>query len=129
MSLSGKRARPSTTVSRWLAWSARHDWVARANSRDAWLAHTADVETAANVRKCLLALTETALKLLETGDSHDFLRAARGIALFFPPVQRVENVSERFEDLSDLPDEAIEAMKEIRDAARRQNAIADEPLH
>ena len=115
-----------TTESRWLAWSSKHRWVSRANSRDAWLARVSDEQTAANVRKCLLAITERALALLETGDSHDFLRAARALSLHFPPVQRSEEVSERFEDLSDLPDAALERMREIRDAARRENAIADE---
>ena len=76
----------------------------------------------------MLALTEKALQILETGDSHDFLRVARALSLHFPPVQRVEDVSERFEDLSDLPDEAIERMKEIRDEARHARAIADEGL-
>ena len=79
-----------------------------------------------NVRKCLLALTSKALQILEEGDSHDVLRVARALALHFPPVQRSEDVTERFEDLSDLPDEAVERMREIRDAARRENAIADE---
>ena len=121
-----KRARPSTTESRWLAWSSKHRWVSRANSRDAWLARVSDEQTAANVRKCLLALTETALKLLETGDSHDFLRAARALSLHFPPIQRVEDVSDQIEDLSDLSDADLNRMREVRDAARRENAIADE---
>ena len=70
----------------------------------------------------MLALTETALTILKTGDSRDFLRAARALSLHFPPVQRVEDVSERIEDLSDVPDEELERMREIRDAARLQNA-------
>ena len=45
-------------------------------------------------------------------------RVARALALHFPPVQRVEDVSERIEDLSDIPDADIDRMKEIRDAAR-----------
>ena len=111
----------NTTVSTWLSWSSKHRWVSRANSRDAWLARVSDEQTAANMRKCLLALTETALKLLETGDSHDFLRAARALSLHFPPVQRVEDVSDQIEDLPDMSDADLDRMREIRDAARAKN--------
>ena len=69
----------------------------------------------------MLALTTAALALLETGDSRDFLRAARALSLHFPPIQRLEDVSERIEDLSDIPDADIERMKEIRDEAREKN--------
>ena len=126
VSSGGKRARPSTTISRWLAWSSRHRWVRRADSRDAWLVRVSDDQIAVNVRKCLEAITVRALKLLEEGDSHDFLRAARALALIFPPVQRSEEVTERFEDLPPLPDEALEKMRAIMDKARSQLAIADE---
>ena len=47
-----------------------------------------------------------------------FSRAARALSLHFPPIQRVADVSERIEDLSDIPDADIERMKAIRDAAR-----------
>ena len=120
-SSSEKVTRPSTTIRKWLGWSSKHKWVSRANSRDAWLARTADELTAANLRECLLALTETALKLLESGDSSDVLRASRALALHFPPVQRVADVSEGIEDLSDLSDEQLDRMKVIRDAARSEN--------
>ena len=70
----------------------------------------------------MLALTTAALRLLESGDSRDVLRAARALSLHFPPIQRVEDVSERIEDLSDLSDEALNRMKEIRDAERAKNA-------
>ena len=36
-------------------------------------------------------------------------------------MQRMADVSERIEDLSDIPDEALERMKAIRDAARAKN--------
>ena len=42
-------------------------------------------------------------------------------SLHFPPIQRVADVSERIEDLSDIPDADIERMKAIRDAARAKN--------
>ena len=105
----------------WEGWSSKNAWVSRANARDEWLARTADEQVVINIKACLLALTETALTLLKTGDSRDFLRAARALRLHFPPVQRVEDVSERFDDLSDIPDADLERMKEIRDAARLEN--------
>ena len=58
---------------------------------------------------------------LKSTDSADFLRAARALSLHFPPIQRVADVSERIEDLSDIPDADIERMKAIRDAARAKN--------
>ena len=115
------RGLKNTTESNWLAWSAKHKWVSRANARDEWIARTADEQVVINIKACLLALTETALTLLKTGDSRDFLRAARALSLHFPPVQRVEDVSEHFDDLSDIPDADLERMKEIRDAARLEN--------
>ena len=36
-------------------------------------------------------------------------------------MQRVADVSERIEDLSDVPDATLEEMRAIRDAARQKN--------
>ena len=58
---------------------------------------------------------------LTANDGPNFLRAARALSLHFPPIQRVADVSERIEDLSDIPDADIERMKAIRDAARAKN--------
>ena len=74
-----------------------------------------------NLKACMLALTTKALALLETGDSRDFLRAARALSLHFPPIQRVVDVSERIEDLCDLTDEQLDRMRLIRDEAREKN--------
>ena len=113
-----------TTVSTWMGWSAKHKWVSRANARDAWIANVSDEQIAANVKADLLALTTRAHDFLTSNDSADFLRAARALSLHFPPVQRVADVSERIEDLSDLSDADIERMKAIRDAARQKNVTA-----
>ena len=43
------------------------------------------------------------------------------MALHFPPVQRVEDVSERIEDLPDLSDDQLDRMRDIRDEARAEN--------
>ena len=120
-SSSEKGTRPNTTIRRWLGWSARHKWVSRANARDAWLARVSDDQIVLNLKACMLALTTAALALLETGDSRDFLRAARALSLHFPPIQRLEDVSDQIEDLSDLSDEALNRMKEIRDSERAKN--------
>ena len=109
----------------WEAWSSKNAWVSRATARDAWLAQVSDKQVVINIKACLLALTETALKLLESGDSRDFLRAARALALHFPLVARVADVFdvERIEDLSDLSDDQLDRMRDIRDEARQKNGV------
>ena len=77
-----------------------------------------DAVIVSNVTACKLALTTRALDYLTANDGADFLRAARALSLHFPPMQRVADVSERIEDLSDIPDADIARMKAIRDAAR-----------
>ena len=108
-------------LTQWKRWSAKYKWVHRNLAREEWIARTSDEQIIANLTACKLALTMRAHDFLTASDGPDFLRAARALALHFPPVQRVEDVSERFEDLSDLPDEALDRMREIRDAARREN--------
>ena len=108
----------NTTVSTWLAWSSKHKWVSRANARDEWIARTSDDQIVSNVTACKLALTTRAHDFLTANNGPNFLRAARALSLHFPPMQRVADVSERIEDLSDIPDADIARMKAIRDAAR-----------
>ena len=105
-------------MTHWLRWSARHKWVSRSLARDEWIARTSDDQIVSNVTACKLALTTRALDFLTANDSVDFLRAARALSLHFPPMQRMADVSERIEDLSDIPDADIVRMKAIRDAAR-----------
>ena len=64
---SGKTA-VSRKLRTWEGWSSKNAWVSRATARDAWLAQVSDKQVASNIKACLLALTETALKLLESGD-------------------------------------------------------------
>ena len=111
-----------TTVRTWIGWSSRHKWVSRANARDAWLARVSDEQIVINLKACHLALTTRAHDFLTATDGSNFLRASRALALHFPPVQRVADVSERIEDLSDVPDEELDRMREIRDAARQAKA-------
>ena len=105
----------------WLRWSARHKWVSRSLARDEWIARTSDDQIVSNVTACKLALTTRAHDFLTANDGADFLRAARALSVHFPPMQRVADVSERIEDLSDIPDADIARMKAIRDAARAKN--------
>ena len=91
--------------------------MSRSLARDEWIARTSDDQIVSNVTACKLALTTRALDYLTANDGADFLRAARAFSLHFPPIQRVADVSERIEDLSDIPDAYIERMKAIRDAA------------
>ena len=81
-----------------MGWSARHKWVSRSLARDEWIARTSDDQIVSNVTACKLALTTRALDYLTANDGADFLRAARALSLHFPPMQRVEDVSERIED-------------------------------
>ena len=109
----------------WEGWSSKNAWVSRANARDAWLAKVSDKQIASNIKACLLALTETTLRLLQTGDSRDFLRAARALTLQYPPVARVADVTdvERIGDLPDLSDDDLGRMRAIRDEARQKNGV------
>ena len=111
----------NTTVKHWLRWSARHKWVSRSLARDEWIARTSDDQIVTNVTACKLALTERAHDFLTANDGPNFLRAARALSLHFPPIQRMADVSERIEDLSDIPDATLEEMRAIRDAARAKN--------
>ena len=110
-----------TTVGTWMGWSAKHKWVSRSLARDEWIARTSDDQIIINKLACDLALVTRAHDFLTSTDSEVFLRGARAFTLQHPPVQRVADVSERIEDLSDIPDADIERMKAIRDAARAKN--------
>ena len=66
-------------------------------------------------------LTTRAHDFLTANDGPNFLRAARALSVHVPPMQRVADVSERIEDLSDVPDAPREERRAIRDAARQKN--------
>ena len=110
-----------TTVGTWMGWSAKHKWVSRSLARDAWIARTSDDQIVLNVTACKLALTTRAHDCLTANDGPNFLRAARALSVHFPPMQRVADVSERIEDLSDVPDAPREEMRAIRDAAPQRS--------
>ena len=106
-----------------MGWSAKHKWVSRSLARDEWIARTSDDQIIINILACKLALVTRAHDFLTSTDSAVFLRGARAFTLQHPPVQRLEDVSERVEDLSDLSDEDLDRMREIRDAARQKNGV------
>ena len=110
-----------TTVRTWISWSSRHKWVSRANAREAWLTRVSDEQIVANLKACHLALTTRAHGFLTANDAADFLRAARALSVHVPPIRRVADVSERIEDLSDVPDAPRDERRTIRDAARQKN--------
>ena len=112
----------------WTGWCTKFNWVER---RSAFLDHNtracqeaelaAQVEIARNIKACELALVTRAHDFLTSTDSEVFLRGARAFTLQHPPVQRVEDVKEPIEDLSDLTDEQLDRMRAVRDAARSEN--------
>ena len=95
--------------------------MSRKLARAEWIARTSDEQIIINKLACDLALVTRAHDFLTSTDSEVFLRGARAFTLQHPPIQRVADVSERIEDLSDIPDADIERMKAIRDAARAKN--------
>ena len=116
----------NTTVSNWLAWSSKHKWVSRAIAREGWITRASDEQIIINKKACDLAIVTRAHDFLTSPDSEIWLRGVRGYTLQNPPVQRTADVSERIEDLSDIPDADIERMKAIRDAARAKAKGPDE---
>ena len=110
-----------TTVRTWMGWSSRHKWVSRSLARDEWIARTSDDQIVSNVTACKLALTTRAHDFLTANDGPNFLRAARALNVHVPPIRRVADVSERIEDLSDVPDATREERRAIRDAACQKN--------
>ena len=116
------RSVEATTVRTWIGWSARHNWVSRGLAKDEWLASTSDQVLVENLAAFKVKLTTKAQEFVDkTGDPGDFLRAARAVALHFPPVQRVEDVTQ-IEDLSDVPTEKLKEARDIIDAARKGKA-------
>ena len=51
------------------------------------------------------------------------IAAARALSVHVPPIQRVADVSELIEDLSDGPDAPREERRAIRDAARQSAVV------
>ncbi len=116
---SGK-AQATAAPGAWTGWSTKYNWVSR---RAAYVEFT--------VRECQDAiqiglvqirkrLIDAANELLDDGGVPAVRAASRVIVENFPPVARVDDVSDGpdIEDLSDIPDADLERMREIRDAAR-----------
>ena len=107
-----------TTVRTWISWSSKHAWVSRATARSEWIQHTSDKQIIITKLACEHDGVRQAQKFLRSDDVEVWFRGAKGFRTLFPAVQQVEDVSERFDDLSDISDEGLERMREIRDAAR-----------
>ena len=93
-----------TTVTQWFNWSAKHHWVSRATARDEWLARTADEQVRANLHQCYLAITTVAHEFILSKQPEKVRIGSTMLKDHYPPISRVADVSERFEDLSDVPD-------------------------
>ena len=111
-----------TTVTQWLNWSAKHHWVSRTIARDEWFARTADEQVQANLHQCYLAITTVAHEFISSKIPEKVRIGSAMLKDHYPPVSRVADVSERFEDLSDVPDDQLARMRAIRDAAREANS-------
>ena len=76
------------------------------------------------VRRRFVDVADT---LLDDGSVSAIRTASMVIVEHFPPVAKVADVSdaERFEDLSDIPDEDLDRMRAIRDEARRKNELKE----
>ena len=80
---------------------------------------TADEQVIADIAECKTEIVKRGRGLIADADSQGLVHLARSLALLFPPIQRVADVSEPIEDLSDLSDEQLDRMRAIRDAARK----------
>ena len=119
----------STQISRWKRWSAKHHWVSRTLARDEWLARTADEQVQANLHQCYLAITTVAHEFILSKNPEKVRIGSAMLKDHYPPVSRIADVSERFEDLSDVPTESLERMRAIRDAAREANGKDGSTVH
>lgn len=99
----------------WKSWSAKHHWVSRSLARDEWLASTADEQVQANLHECYLVITTVAHEFILSRDPAKVRIGSAMLKDHYPPVARVADVSERFEDLSHLSDEKLDRMRAIRD--------------
>ena len=109
----------ASQLTQWKRWSKAHHWVSRSLARDEWLAHTADEQVKVNLHQCYLAITTVAHEFISSKNPEKVRIGSAMLKDHYPPVARVADVSERFEDLSDVPDAALDRMREIRDAARK----------
>ena len=106
----------------WKSWSTKHHWVSRRLARAEWFARTADEQVQANLHELYLEITTVAHEFILSKDPEKVRIGSAILKDHYPPVSRVADVSERFEDLSDVPDEELQRMREIRDAARKSKA-------
>ena len=98
----------------WKRWSRKYHWVSRRLARAEWMARTADEDAKTYLHECYRALTTVAYKFI-TSEAPERVRIGSAIIKdHYPPVVRAADVSERIEDLSDIPDADIERMKAIR---------------
>ena len=110
---------------RWTGWSTKHNWVSRRAAYVEWTVRECQDAIKAGLVQIRKRFIDVANTLLDDGGLPSMRAASQIVRDHFPPVERVADVAdaERIEDLSDIPDEALERMREIRDAARRKNEL------
>ena len=120
---SGK-AQATAAPGAWTGWSTKYNWVSRRAAFVEFTVRECQDATQVGLVQIRKRLIDAANTLLDDGGTTAVRAASRVIVENFPPVARVADVSdgEQIEDLCDIPDEALERMKEIRDAARAKNA-------
>ena len=101
----------------WKAWSSKHHWVSRRSAYvDATIRECLDLIQVGLVRVRLKFVDESE-KLLDRKDLPAKRLASDIIRAHFPPVQQVADVTP-IEDLTDLSNEQLNRMREIRDSYR-----------
>ncbi len=110
---------------RWTGWSTKHNWVSRRAAYVEWTVRESQDAIKAGLVQLRKRFMDVANTLLDDGGLPSIRAASQIVRDHFPPVERVADVAdaERIEDLSDIPDEALERMREICDAARRKNEL------
>ena len=98
-------------ITQWKRWSGKHHWVSRTLAHAEWKARTADEDAQARLHECYRAITTVAYKFIASEDPEKVRIGSTMLKDHYPPVARVADVSERFEDLSDVPDADLEKMR------------------
>ena len=123
---SGK-AKATAVPGAWTGWSTKHNWVSRRAAYIEWTVRECQDTIKAGLVQLRKRFIDVANTLLDDGGLPSIRAASQIVRDHFPPAERVADVSdaERFEDLSDIPDEDLDRMRAIRDEARRKNKLKE----
>ena len=123
---SGK-AQATAAPGAWTGWSTKHNLVSRRAAYVEWTVRECQDAIKAGLVQLRKRFIDVANTLLDDGGLPSIRAASQIVRDHFPPAERVADVSdaERFEDLSDIPDEDLDRMRAIRDEARRKNKLKE----